>query len=93
MSPQSRRGVMRLLVALLVPWFLYWGWKLFEVLQRLWLAEPYRYIPAFGYDSLQAERDQILVIAFGVPVAILVVILTVRWVRDGFKSSDDTAGL
>lgn len=84
---------MRLAVALLVPWFLYWGWRLFNALQREWVLDPYRTVMVEQYDAAQAERDLILVIALGVPAAIIALILAARWVMLGFEDKAEPPGL
>lgn len=86
MIGRKREGLRRLSLAILMPWFIYWGWRLFAVLQDIWFAEPYRNIPDFGYNSLEAERDKILVIALGTPAAIVALIVVTRWVMAGFAS-------
>ena len=86
MRTSQKRGLVRLSIALLVPWFLYWAWRLFLVMQQLWALESERVGLADWYDQVRQERDHILVVAIGFPVSVLAVILTARWVYAGFRS-------
>ena len=87
------RGWGRATVALLVPWFLYWGWRLFTSLQAIWALKAYRFSIPDEYGAARAERDHVLFVAFGVPIAIAVVILTARWVLEGFKREEPPSDL
>jgi hypothetical protein len=71
-----RRGLLRIYIAVSVPWIAFFGYRLLDALQH-----PYRHHTSGAFWSL-------LVVPVGGPISLLVIM----WVLAGFRRPEQTAG-
>jgi hypothetical protein len=76
-----RRGLLRIYIAVSVPWIAFFGYRFLDALQR----DYYR--PYYQHRAFEAFWS-LLIVPVGGPISLLLIL----WVLAGFRKSEQTAG-